>query len=123
MLRDCLWESELPVVFVQSGSIRTQERSSLCPDPRCQSIWVGILQGLASRNREGCCQEAPRAERQYQRWRDPLAEPWAKATAPVLLPLCCSESIAAIPETGLLQPVRSIPGCFGHLALPSLPQW
>ena len=45
-----------------------------------------------------------------------------RVTAPTLLPSCCSASFAAIPANGSLQPARHIPGCSGHLALPSLPQ-
>lgn len=120
MLRDCLQESKVPVVLAQSGSSQ-QLGKIFFHLPRCQQVWVGILHGLGIRNREGCCQEAPRAERQYGRGRDPLAEPLQRITAPALLPLCCSRSIAASPETGLLQPVRRISGCFGHLTLPSLP--
>lgn len=93
MLRDCLQERKLPVVFAQSGSCQ-QLGEIFYPVPRCQWFWVGILQGLHSQDRQGSCLEA--AQGSHQGLGSNMGEEgltWLglgqRVAAPVLLPLCC----------------------------------
>lgn len=128
MLRDCLQERKLPVVFAQSGSCQQLgEIFYQCPD--VSGFGLGSCRACTARTGRAAAWRQPRAATKGWEaiWERKASLGWALVKGSQHLfsyPCAAVGPFAAIPANKSLQTARCAPGCFGHLMLSSLPwQW